>query len=176
MTTNHRPTLEAKRGKAQNIQDSISHSRALPQQRSLKYRNDINIEDARAAVQELKEESRVRKQPFEGKVEKKRKLEESAKTPVAVTPKDETGEKESEDLEDSHSEYSSDDDDDDDETAQLMQELQKIKQEREELKQKLQDKSKQERAISSNPLLQLDSSAAPVKKAGDHLRHSEMSH
>ncbi|KAK6886376.1 Pre-mRNA-splicing factor CWC15 [Candida tropicalis] len=41
MSTNHRPQLESKRGKVIKIKDSIKHARALPQQKSLKYRQDI---------------------------------------------------------------------------------------------------------------------------------------
>ncbi|KAK6455493.1 Pre-mRNA-splicing factor Cwf15/Cwc15 [Scheffersomyces xylosifermentans] len=62
MTTNHRPTLESKRGKVQAIGDTIAHARALPQQTKLKYRQDvpdgknIDYKTGKKAVEELKRE------------------------------------------------------------------------------------------------------------------------
>lgn len=41
MTTNHRPTLESKRGRANPIKDTIQHARALKGQLELKLRPDI---------------------------------------------------------------------------------------------------------------------------------------
>lgn len=58
MTTNHRPTLESKSGKAIGITNTITHSRALPQQTHLKYRNDTEIDSqvGHRAVEDLKRE------------------------------------------------------------------------------------------------------------------------
>lgn len=44
MSTNHRPQLESKRGKVIKIKDTIQHARGLPQQTSIKYRQDIKNE------------------------------------------------------------------------------------------------------------------------------------
>lgn len=41
MTTNHRPTLESKRGHGNPIKDTIQHARALGGQKELKLRPDI---------------------------------------------------------------------------------------------------------------------------------------
>ena len=41
MSTNHRPTLESKKGKKRPIGDTIVHARTLPQQTTLKYRTDV---------------------------------------------------------------------------------------------------------------------------------------
>lgn len=49
MTTNHRPALEGKRGKANAVRDSISHARALPQQNTLKYRREAAVDHATAS-------------------------------------------------------------------------------------------------------------------------------
>ncbi|EDK45224.1 predicted protein [Lodderomyces elongisporus NRRL YB-4239] len=58
MTTNHRPTLEGKKGKRISIHGSIVHARALPQQQNLKYRKDIPKGTFTRAVQELKQDSK----------------------------------------------------------------------------------------------------------------------
>lgn len=63
MTTNHRPTLESKRGKVNSITDTISHSRALPQQTTLKYREDgskVEHKKGKRALEELKTELLIR--------------------------------------------------------------------------------------------------------------------
>ncbi|EGW32494.1 uncharacterized protein SPAPADRAFT_61560, partial [Spathaspora passalidarum NRRL Y-27907] len=72
MTTNHRPTLESKRGKVKSINDSIVHARALPQSGSLKYRTDIPSVKFEDGVKELKRELLQ----LEGNAKKKWKQDE----------------------------------------------------------------------------------------------------
>ena len=50
MSTNHRPQLESKRGKVIKIKDTIQHARGLPQQTSIKYRQDIKNEKRLAGL------------------------------------------------------------------------------------------------------------------------------
>ena len=57
MTTNHRPTLESKKGKNITIRDSIVHARSFPQLQNLKLRSDIPSRRFDDAVKELKNES-----------------------------------------------------------------------------------------------------------------------
>lgn len=45
MSSNHRPTLESKKGKKRPIGDTIVHSRNLPQQTKLKFRSDAPFSD-----------------------------------------------------------------------------------------------------------------------------------
>ncbi|CCG23127.1 Cwc15 protein [Candida orthopsilosis Co 90-125] len=58
MTTNHRPTLESKKGKNITIRDSIVHARSFPQSQNLKLRSDIQAQTLDNAVKELKEETK----------------------------------------------------------------------------------------------------------------------
>ncbi|KAI5969633.1 CWC15 [Candida margitis] len=58
MTTNHRPTLESKKGKNITIRDSIVHARSLPQSQNLKLRSDIPAHTFDSAVTELKNGNR----------------------------------------------------------------------------------------------------------------------
>ncbi|CAK7894400.1 pre-mRNA-splicing factor Cwc15p [[Candida] anglica] len=172
MTTNHRPTLEAKRGKSQGIRDSIAHSRALPQQTKLKYRSDIDPDVAKRAVEELKEDlirNNKRSIDVDGNSSKRRKdLEgsesagdENSKINVEdlnIAKKESEDGNESQDEEDvsqseDESEYSSDESDD--ETEQLLQELNKIKEEREAAKKLKESQERTSRAINSNPLLKV---------------------
>ncbi|CAK9437070.1 uncharacterized protein LODBEIA_P15140 [Lodderomyces beijingensis] len=73
MTTNHRPQLEAKKGRRLNIQGSIVHARALPQQQKLKYRSDIPKEKFTRAVQELKHEQNGTHPPPSSSLSSKKK-------------------------------------------------------------------------------------------------------
>ncbi|GEQ72044.1 hypothetical protein JCM33374_g5730 [Metschnikowia sp. JCM 33374] len=66
MTTNHRPTLESKRGRDIAIKDTIQHARSTKGQTSLKLRSDIagtQIDHTRArkALDELESESKRHK-------------------------------------------------------------------------------------------------------------------
>ena len=55
MTTNHRPTLESKKGKNITIRDSIVHARSFPQLQNLKVRSDIPPQTLDKAVKELRD-------------------------------------------------------------------------------------------------------------------------
>ncbi|CAI5756426.1 unnamed protein product [Candida verbasci] len=129
MTTNHRPTLESKRGKRITIKDSISHSRNQPQQKSLKYRNDIPIPNdiLSNAVKQLKEEEEEVEEPEKKKI----KLEET---------KEEV-------KEESECESESESDSEDDETAELLAEIEKIRNEK---------KQEEDKIKSNNPLVKID--------------------
>lgn len=142
MTTNHRPTLEAKRGKDEGIRNTIAHARALPQQTSLKYRSDIPIQQARAAVEELKESTPEIK---------RRKVEESAQS-------SESGADSGTDSgTDSGADSKADGDSSDSETEQLMKELANIKRERQQKAEA--QTAKLDSALASNTLLNLAGSA-----------------
>lgn len=174
MTTNHRPTLEAKRGKSQSIRDTISHSRALPQQTKLKYRSDISIEEGTRAVQELKEELSGNKRiATEILVPPKRIKEDDLIIPkkvkdlIAPTKGDDEAEPDLEAPSESESDPSLDsesqsgsDSDDEDETAALMKELQNIRKEREIKKKEEEAKITKDAALTGNPLLNIASTPA----------------
>lgn len=188
MTTNHRPTLESKRGKVEGVKDTIAHKRNLLQQTTLKLRKDTKYNVSRADIDDLKYE--LLKQ--EGKVipeeqhqqSSKRRLVDNdhlhkrLKTDVDQLDGDGDGEDNAEgenEGEGSHTnevysendnsevdeEDSGSEDEDEDETAQLLQELNKIKQERKLQQQKLDQEILVESAKVANPLVPLDSSAPP---------------
>lgn len=171
MTTNHRPTLESKRGKAELISNTIFHSRSLPQHTTLKYRGDIrkpkvDTKIGKQAVEELKKDLLLN----EGKLEESLKINKSLTE--GLTLMDEHVSKTIDNQEDeldynkeydeksiTKEEYSSSEDDSgddsEDETAQLMEELAKIKQERQEEKEKLELQNKLDKTKVSNPLVQV---------------------
>ncbi|ODV78001.1 uncharacterized protein CANTADRAFT_23111 [Suhomyces tanzawaensis NRRL Y-17324] len=109
MTTNHRPTLESKRGKALAISDSIAHARSLPLQTALKYRQDVLTEvdpvRAKRGVEELKRELLI----LEGKID-----ENDLKRSKIRSGDDSSGE--------------NDESDESDDEEALLAELQKVKQ------------------------------------------------
>lgn len=171
MTSNHRPTLESKKGKVLSINDSIAHSRALPLQTKLKTRTDgrKNI-DYYAAARSLREEiptgsdHQVPKASLpspKGSVSINANVS-TTKDDVSKIPADEVEQDipqndkvEAKDDKSDDDESENDDDSDSDETEQLMAELARIKQEREEQKQKkLQEEQLQaEQTMQKNPLL-----------------------
>lgn len=61
MTTNHRPTLESKRGRDNAIKNSIQHSRALAGQTELKLRPDIEGAKVASPKRSLEETQDIRK-------------------------------------------------------------------------------------------------------------------
>lgn len=85
MSTNHRPTLESKKGKKRAIGDTIIHGRNLPQQTTLKYRTDI------IAAEKVREKD---PQELDGETSKRRLLEsrdnshEPKETKAAVNNED----------------------------------------------------------------------------------------
>ncbi|CAH2352843.1 pre-mRNA-splicing factor Cwc15p [[Candida] railenensis] len=183
MTTNHRPTLEAKRGKSQSIRDTISHSRALPQQTQLKYRSDISIEEGTRAVEELKAELSGNKRiATESLVPLKRRKEDEVIIPketkeliTASSRGDDEAESDSEVPSESESGSSSSydsqsdsDSDDEDETAALIKELQNIRKEREIKKKEEEAKITKDAVLTGNPLLNIASpstNSTGVKKS-----------
>lgn len=156
MTTNHRPTLESKRGKTQGIRDTISHKRSLPLQTEVKYRQDARISKkaGRKAVDELKRE--LLRSEVEAKSEGAKELamprddeggeeveewdrrnedekENDKKEEKGDGDEKENHKEEEKGNEDDHSENSDASDDDpesDSETEQLLAELAKIKAEK----------------------------------------------
>lgn len=138
MTTNHRPTLESKRGRENVIRDTIQHSRSINSQTLLKLRLDISGSQVepilgKRALDELKEG------------EKKPKIEETTEAEAAQSSSSASS------GEESGSDYESEDD-----TEALMAELAKIRKERE-------DKKKEESALKGNPLLHMGDLPAPKK-------------
>lgn len=190
MTTNHRPTLESKRGKVQAINDSISHSRALPQQTQLKYRKDlrnrIDPNKIKSAVDELKQELLKDEGRLNNELKQEdddfmngedkgqiRRIENEEKL-IYKDKEDNNGsisneskpESESQEESGSDSEINSESEDDsEDETAELMAELQKIKKEKEDEKQKIELEAKSKLAATSNPLVKVGEDGYKVKKS-----------
>ena len=132
MSTNHRPQLESKRGKVIKIKDSIKHARALPQQKSLKYRQDIPSTISGYGSDSEDEEE-------EEKEEEKEEERDEISTPplkkikidnTTVAKEESRTSKEEETKEDKESESEESDSDSDDETALLLQEIEKIRQEK----------------------------------------------
>lgn len=127
MTSNHRPTLESKRGKVIGIADLIVHARNLPQQTQLKLRSDGLEEKAKRAYDEMVSErsSQVQKKQ-KGLISEDASLEE------------ETEHEAEEELTVSGSESDSEDEE------ALMAELAKIKEERR--------RHKEDAVLEANPL------------------------
>lgn len=132
MSTNHRPQLESKRGKVIKIKDSIKHARALPQKKSLKYRQDIPSTISGYGSDSEDEEE-------EEKEEEKEEERDEISTPplkkikidnTTVAKEESRTSKEEETKEDKESESEESDSDSDDETALLLQEIEKIRQEK----------------------------------------------
>lgn len=181
MTTNHRPTLESKRGRAHEIKDSITHSRAQRGQTSLKLRLDVGSQIdpviAKRAFEELQgpnkkpkkvldSESVGEEQSIDSEVsEDSTEQKEADKEQVSTVDNDEkengSGEHDSE-KDDSESEGDSDSDSNDSDTQALMEQLAIIRKEKEEKlrKEKL---KKEAEALKGNPLLA--NADAPPKKS-----------
>lgn len=126
MSTNHRPQLESKRGKVIKIKDSIKHARALPQQKSLKYRQDIASTisgyGSDSDSEDEDEGDEISTPPL-----KKIKIDN---TTVAKEESITSKEMETKEDNESESEESDSDSDSDDETALLLQEIEKIRQDK----------------------------------------------
>lgn len=174
MTTNHRPTLESKRGRANVIKDTIQHSRSLNSQTSLKLRLDIqgtklDSSAGKRALEELQaERKRVKTENTE---EEELKADEKAEEHVNAQKKtevegdagstlledDQQSAEENDEESDSEEEEEEDDDDEDDEDDEeaLMAELAKIKKEKE----------KQKLALAGNPLMSPDGTERTSKKS-----------
>ncbi|CUM63582.1 uncharacterized protein PRCAT00001161001 [Priceomyces carsonii] len=164
MTTNHRPTLESKKGKNILITDTIVHSRSLPQQTQLKYRNDykkIDTKLSRAAVLELNKEL---SQGRSDSTNSTKDVNENLVIPDDEDEKGADGESQlygSEDNE-NDSEYSSEDSEDSEyETVALMAELEKVKEEKRLKKNQEEQRVKVENAKVSNPLVPLSKTKLP---------------
>lgn len=178
MTSNHRPTLESKRGKVLDILDTIAHSRALPLQTKLKTRKDGGKNpDFYAAARSLRKENALNFQletpeepklvrdiseNFESKSEdfnagKERNSDGDISNDEHKISSHEDDNNERNDKSTGESEDDSGDSDesDDDETEQLMAELAKIKQEREEekLRKQKEEQEKADSTMQKNPLL-----------------------
>lgn len=177
MTTNHRPTLESKRGKETTISNTIFHSRSLPQHTSLKYRSDIrkpkvDTKIGKQAVEELKKDLIL----SEGRLEKSVEIKKSLKgdnfvgdEPINKTIDNENNEGDNEynkklisnDEGSSSEDYS--EDDSEDETAELMAELAKIKKERQEEREQTELQNKIDKTKVSNPLVQIPGTSSEAK-------------
>lgn len=169
MTTNHRPTLESKRGRANAIKDTIQHSRSLNGQLSLKLRLDVkgtkfDPAKGKRALDELNSESK-RAKIADGAESEDVKAKENSDVSdenhnnepndlnSASESKDETNEQDGASSEES--EYESEDED---EEAALMAELAKIKREKEELQ-------KKDKALAGNPLIDTNGNDKTTKKS-----------
>ena len=170
MTTNHRPTLESKRGRANAIKDTIQHSRSLNSQTSLKLRLDVqgtkfDRSVGKRALDELEEERRVKrvieKTPNDGVRTQglKEADDNEGEEDVSVQGKDVDKEEDVEDVEeadnDSDDDEDDEDDDEDDDEEALMAELAKIKKEKE----------KKAIALAGNPLISPDGNETTTKKS-----------
>ena len=154
MSTNHRPQLESKRGKVIKIKDTIQHARGLPQQTSIKYRQDIknektinkfddlqkhdnnkitSLESISPPTKKLKIEStkEITTEPLNQEIDKQSKLllKNDDQSDIQPNEKLESDEEDSKDEEDDES--SDDDDSDDDDTALLLKEIENIRREKE---------------------------------------------
>ncbi|KHC74550.1 pre-mRNA-splicing factor CWC15 [Candida albicans P75016] len=152
MSTNHRPQLESKRGKVIKIKDTIQHARGLPQQTSIKYRQDIknektisrfndlqkhdnnkitSLESINPPTKKLKIEStkEITTEPLNQEIDKQSKLslKNDDQSDIQPNEKSESDEEDSKDEEDDESS----DDEDDDETALLLKEIENIRREKE---------------------------------------------
>lgn len=173
MTTNHRPTLESKRGKVQAIGDLIAHKRALPLQTLLKSRRDgpsgVDEQTGKNAVEELKRELLARESaPYDSTKRLLVDLDGVAKRARLNTPDDGetaeigTGGESSDGSENDDSDGSLGSDSED--MEELMAELAKIKEEKRLQKLQKEKEDALERASSSNPLVLL-TDEKPVKKS-----------
>lgn len=174
MTTNHRPTLESKRGRENAIKDTIQHSRSLNGQTSLKLRLDIkgtNFDPSvgKRALDELEvEHKRVKTEKTEiskeeevkhEKVEKKEAqgIEEVEGNEANGLDSDNRNAEENNEQsegEQDEEEEESDESEEDDEGA-LMAELAKIRKEKE----------KQKLALAGNPLMSPDGTETTSKRS-----------
>lgn len=175
MTTNHRPTLESKRGRENAIKDTIQHSRSLSGQTSLKLRLDIkgtkfDRSVGKRALDELQvEHKRVKTEETEGtkedeevkheKVEKKEAQEEAEGNEANGLDRDnrngeENNEQSEGDQDEEEEEEETDESEEDDEEA-LMVELAKIRKEKE----------KHKLALAGNPLMSPDGTETTYKKS-----------
>ncbi|EGV65642.1 complexed with cef1p [Yamadazyma tenuis] len=161
MTTNHRPTLESKKGKKRPIGDSVVHARGLSQQTELKYRSDAPFYNVNG--DEVKRfNGEVNAQTKRLKTERDEESSGSVNTKYESRDPDEVDDntiKEDASVDDndpatSNSEAFDDDSDSDsdsdsdEDSEALLAELANIKKEKEEQK-KLQD----QRLLDANPLL-----------------------
>lgn len=156
MSTNHRPQLESKRGKVIKIKDTIQHARGLPQQTSIKYRQDIknektiskfndlqkhdnnkitSLESINPPTKKLKIEfaKEISAEPSNQEIDKQSKLllKNDDQSDIQPNEKLESDEEDSKDEEDDESSDDEDDEDDDDETALLLKEIENIRREKE---------------------------------------------
>ncbi|SGZ55018.1 CIC11C00000001382 [Sungouiella intermedia] len=182
MTTNHRPTLESKRGRANAIKDTIQHSRSLNSQTSLKLRLDVqgtkfDRSVGKRALDELEEERRVKrvieKTPNDGVRTQglKEGDDNEGEEDVSVQAKDvdreeddeddegpedvEEGDNDRDDDEDNDDDDEDEDEDEDDDEEALLAELAKIKKEKE----------KKAIALAGNPLISPDGNETTTKKS-----------
>lgn len=179
MTTNHRPTLESKKGRNNTIQDSIKHARALPQNTRLKFRSDVrkpilSHSKGNKAVKELKEELLLSEIATNGDkqikdIEDKETFIPNAALLPGVTESKENLKHASDDenttgnetqheskYNTSSLEEEEEDEETDDEDELIMQELAKIKKER-ALKRENDSAAKENDDVSQkNPLLNID--------------------
>ncbi|KAL1581422.1 pre-mRNA-splicing factor CWC15 [Candida albicans P57072] len=154
MSTNHRPQLESKRGKVIKIKDTIQHARGLPQQTSIKYRQDIKNEKTISKFNDLQKQDNnkitslesinpptkklkiefakeISAEPLNQEIDKQSKLslKNDDQSDIQPNEKSESDEEDSKDEEDDES--SDDDDSDDDDTALLLKEIENIRREKE---------------------------------------------
>ncbi|CCE86074.1 Piso0_005723 [Millerozyma farinosa CBS 7064] len=176
MTTNHRPTLESKKGRNNTIQDSIKHARSLPQNTRLKFRSDVrkpilSHSKGNKAVRELKEELLLSEIATSEDKRNKDIADKEASISNAALLTGVTGQKENEEHasddqntkgdesqpESKESSSSSEEEEEtDDEDELIMLELAKIKKER-ALKRETDSAAKEKDDVSQkNPLLNID--------------------
>lgn len=175
MTTNHRPTLESKRGRANAIKDTIQHARSQNSQGSLKLRPDVEstrIDSARAkrALDELHPAKKLKVNGEESRKADEDVAAEEENKGVSLetlnTEKEGKSEKVGESGQGSGSNSNSDADADSDSEsgsdlgseseAELLAELAKIKKEKEE---------KRKLALAGNPLIDSEGNDTQPKKS-----------
>lgn len=169
MTTNHRPTLESKRGRANDIKDTIQHARSQTSQSSMKLRPDVKStaidgDLARKGLDELHPAKRLRRNEPELAVDRISDAEDPSGHPAIKTTEATESSKGSDisgsdtnNTDISGSDSSGSDSDDSDEEAELLRELAKIKKEKEE--------QKRQTALAGNPLIDSEGNDKTPKKS-----------
>ena len=137
MSTNHRPQLESKRGKVIRIKDSIKHARGLPQQTSIKYRQDIKNDKTTTEFNDSHKHESINPPTKKLKIEPKKEItdkpsnQEVDEIEILSKNHDESEISANEKLESEEESDEDSEEDSDDDTALLLKEIENIRREKE---------------------------------------------